>query len=101
VCRNPAIVKQVLKNAPDSVHKSLCNIALNAAKGDISFTQSQKRLFRKHRALILKLADKKVPLAQKRRAVQQSGSGFFIPALIGGVLSLLGSSVINKFTGGS
>jgi hypothetical protein len=91
----------VLKHAPDNVHKSLCNIALNAAKGDISFTKSQKKLFRKHRALILKLADKKVSLVQKRRAVQQSGSGFFIPALIGGVLSLLGSSVINKFTGGS
>jgi hypothetical protein len=101
VCRNPAIVKQVLKHAPNSVHKSLCNIALNAARGDISFTENQKKLFRKHRAIILKLADKNVSLAQKRRAVQQSGSGFFIPALIGGVLSLLGSSIINKFTGGS
>lgn len=89
----------MLKHSPDSVTKSLCNIALNATKGDITFTPQQKALFRKHRAQILKLANKQVSLAQKRRMLQQSGSGFFIPALIGGVLSLLGSNIISKIGG--
>lgn len=93
VCRNPKIVREILRSAPDSVIKAICNVALNALKGDVKLSASQKLLFKKHKRAILTLADRKKPLLQKRKVVQQSG-GFWIPALVGGILALLGSKVL-------
>lgn len=100
VCKHPSLVHQVLKHAPDSVVKGVCNVALNAVAGDVNFTPAQRKLFSRHRAAIYRLGDKKLSLATKRRVLNQHGSGFFIPALIGGVLSLLGSNIISKMGSG-
>lgn len=98
-CHDPEVVKVILKHASPGLLKSLCNIALNAVRGeDISFTPQQKKLFRKHKAAIVALANRDISLASKKRILQRGG-GFFIPALIGGVLSLLGSSIVSKIAG--
>jgi hypothetical protein len=99
VCRNPSTAHQVLKHSPDAVVKGVCNVALNAVSGDVRFTPAQRKLFSKHRAAIYRLSDKKLSLTRKRQVLHQRGSGFFIPALIGGVLSLLGSSIVSKIGG--
>jgi hypothetical protein len=99
ICKNPSVAHQVLKHSTDAVTKSVCNVALNAVKGDVHFTPAQRKLFGKHRTAIYRLANKNLSLAQKRKVLQQRGSGFFIPALIGGVLSLLGSNIISRIGG--
>lgn len=100
-CHDPDVVKLILKHASPGLVKTLCNIALNAVRGeDISFTPQQKKLFRKHKAAIVALANRDISLASKKRILVQRGGGFFIPALIGGVLSLLGSSIVSKIGSG-
>lgn len=95
VCHDPSTYRNVVRSASDPVIKTICNAALNVERGDIRLTQAQKKLFRQHRARIAKLTSRTVGLPAKRRLLEQRGSGFFIPALIGaaitGLTSLFGS----------
>lgn len=93
VCNNPAAYCSVVRASPDPVIKTICNAALNVERGDIKLTPSQKALFRQHRSQIAKLTSKKVGLLTKRRVLEQRGSGFFIPALIGAAISGLAGSL--------
>jgi hypothetical protein len=86
VCRNPKVLREILRTAPDGVIKAISNIALNALKGDVNLNASQKRLFRRHKATILGLCSKKKSLKQKRKLLQQRGGAFFLLPLIKGVL---------------
>jgi hypothetical protein len=80
------------------VIKTICNVALNALKGDVKLSAAQKQLFKRHRHTIQALSDRSKSLSKKRHLLQQKGGAFFIPALIGGVLSLLGSRLFGGAT---
>lgn len=96
ICRDHKVAQEVLRRAPPPVVKALCNVALNAVKGDIQFTPAQRKLFRKHKTAILTLSDRGKSIAAKRRVLQQRGSGIWIPALAGAITALLGNSLISR-----
>jgi hypothetical protein len=94
VCRDPKVVSSVIRSAPDSVIKTICNAALNVQRGGrVSLGNAEKVLFRKQSGRIAKLVSKKVSIAQKRKLLSQRGGAFWIPALIGAALGGLGSTL--------
>lgn len=97
VCRDPKAYSAVVKSAPDSVIRSICDAALNVQRNrHVSLTNPQKHLFRRHASSINLLASKKLPLLRKRRVVAQRGGAFWIPALIGAALGGLGSTLFGS-----
>ncbi len=105
--RNPRIQQLILRTTPVSVIKSICNAALNAQRGEIKLSSTQKRALTKYRALIETLVDESVPIERKRAnlvrstspaALKQKGKGigFLIPILLSTVLSTLGSTFMSN-----
>jgi hypothetical protein len=90
ICRDPKAFRSVVCSASDRVIKAICNAALNVERGEIRLSKRLKRLFRQHRKQISKLTSLRVSLKSKRKILQQQGSGFFIPALIGAAVQGLG-----------
>jgi hypothetical protein len=83
----------VLSHAPDSVVKTLSDISLNALKSPaVRLSRERKRLFRKHRSSIAKLADPSASIASKRKVLQRGGFPW-LPAIIATVVGALGSSL--------
>jgi hypothetical protein len=94
VCDCPRAYKRVIKAAPDSVIKSICNAAVNVERGDIGLTREQRRLFRAHRKRIAKLTSRDTSIGSKRKVIQSQHGGFpFIPILIGTALGALGGKL--------
>ena len=94
ICKDRCVNRKILERAPDSVIKNVCNAALNAERGDVKLTPSQKKLFAKHRGLISKLTNKKLSLATKRRIIQKGGIWpILIPAILSAVIGALGSAI--------
>jgi hypothetical protein len=94
VCQNQKALNSVLKAAPDTVIKTICNAALNVQRGsDVVLTNKQKQLFRKHGAQINKLVSPQASLKSKRKVLNQQGGAFWIPALIGAAATALGSAL--------
>ena len=94
VCKDRSVNRKILERAPDSVIKTICNAALNAQRGEVKLSKTQKQLFAKHRGLISKLTNRKLSVATKRRIIQKGG--FFqvlIPAILSAVLGALGSAI--------
>jgi len=100
ICRDPKAFRSVVCSASDRVIKAICNAALNVERGAIHLSRRLKYLFSEHRKEISKLTSLRVSLKSKRKILQQQGSGFFIPALIGaaiqGLGGLLGTLLSNK-----
>ena len=94
VCRDPAAYRAVLKTAPDSVIKTICDAALNVQRGgQVKLSVQEKKLFGRHRKAIESLVSKTAPIAKKRKVLSQRGGAFFIPALIGAALGGLGMTL--------
>lgn len=104
---NPRIQQLILRTTPASVIKSICNAALNAQRGEIRLSASEKRALSKHRGLIEALVDEQVPVERKRanliRSTSSSSSGLkqkgkgigvLIPILLSAVLSAIGPSFL-------
>lgn len=107
VVPNRQVLKTVLKSAPDQVIKSISNAAINAMRGDVNLTSTQKRLFAKQRTLFNKLVSPNIKIKQKKNILVNQRGGLFpiIPILLGTVLGSLGShflagSRINPFSSG-
>lgn len=96
-CPHESVYKPVLKTAPDSVIKTICNAAYNVAHGDVHLTPAQKKLFAKHRKEIACLTSTKCSLQRKRKLlVNQKGGLFWLAPLIGTAISALGSALFNR-----
>jgi hypothetical protein len=96
VVNDPQILKLILQKAPDSVVRSISDVALNALKGDVTLTPAQQKLFSRHRQPIVKLAQQGVGLKQKRKLLVQRGGFAWIPALIGGIAGILGGKLFDR-----
>ncbi len=96
VVNDPNVLKHVLQKAPDSVVKSISDVALNALKGDVDLSQAQRKLFAKHRKPIVALAQRGVGMKQKRKLLVQKGGFAWIPALIGGIAGILGGKLFDR-----
>lgn len=93
----PKITKELLKLAPPDVLKLLSNTAIVTSKGNINLTPNQKRLFARKRKFFDVLANRTVPLDQKRRFLVQHGGAAFIPILLSAVLPFVGELILNAF----
>ncbi len=90
------VLKQVLQHAPDSVVKSISDVALNAIKGPVDLTPAQRKLFARYRTPIGKLAQRGLGIKQKRKLLLQKGGFAWIPALIGGIAGILGGKLFDR-----
>ena len=96
VVKDRQLLKHVLQKAPDSVVKSISDVALNALKGPVDLTPAQRKLFARHRKPIATLAQRGVGIKKKRQLLQQSGGFAWIPALIGGIAGILGGKLFER-----
>jgi hypothetical protein len=96
VAPDQTVLRQVLQKAPDSVVKSISDVALNAIKGPVDLTPAQRKLFARHRGPIGKLAQRGVGIKQKRKILLQKGGFAWIPALIGGIAGILGGKLFDR-----
>jgi hypothetical protein len=96
VAPNEVALRTAIKTAPDSVIKSLSDIALNAAKGHINIPPAHKNKLSRNRKAILALTKKNVSIRRKRRILTQKGGFAWIPALVGTVISILGRRLFDK-----
>ncbi len=97
VCKEPKLYKVLLHKAPEPVIKTICNAALNASRGDVQLTPTQKKLFSKHSKLFETLSSRQVTIKKKRNILNQRGNGLpLIPIILSTVLSSLGSLIFDK-----
>ena len=99
VNKDPTALRATLKNAPDSVIKTICNIALNAQQGDVAIRPFLKRILHRHKNKIHALVSQTRPLKSKRRLLQHGGFAF-LPVLLAAVLPTLGGLVFDKILNG-
>ena len=66
----------------------LCECAKNLLKGCVPLSSKQKKALSRRKLSLRNLAKKKVPLKKKRRIIQTGG---FLGALLGPIISVLGS----------
>jgi hypothetical protein len=64
---------------------------LNVLNGNVSLTSCSKRKLQKHKTVLRKVVDKRVPLSAKKHLIVQKG-GFLLP-LLTAVLPALASYV--------
>jgi len=93
VCKDPDLVKHIIRASPDSVVKTICNAALNVERGDVGLTEADKRRLRRHRKGIALLTSRKVSLKRKRQALTAGGRqrGGFLPLLAAAIPAILGA----------
>ena len=93
---NPHVVSSVIANSSDPVIKSICNAALNVAKGSVHLKKKQKKILSANRELIQQLIQKGEPVQAKRKILVQSGGSVLaalVPTILSVVLSSLGSAL--------
>ena len=91
--KNPKIIK-CISSSPEKVIKSICNAAVNVAKGDVVLNPLQKKLFASNRKFFDSLIREGEPVKKKKSILIQKGSvivALVIPAILSAVLSSLGS----------
>jgi len=91
---NPKLRKAILTNSKGELVKTLSECSLNLLRGNVKVTPCQKRKLHKHRAVLRKLADRRVSLASKKKTVVQRG-GFLLP-LLGAVLPTIASLIFKS-----
>ena len=91
VCRDPRVRKSIITHSPDALIKTICNAALNVERGEIVLTKKQKEALRKYKSQINKLTSRTIPVAKKRKILNQKGGAFpIIPLILSAALSALG-----------
>ena len=96
VCTDTYIVKTVLQYASKKVIKSICNAAINAARGDVSISDKLKRYFQSYRKVFKVLIDRKIGYQYKSNFILHNrlGSHKLIPPLLSCVLASIGNTFI-------
>jgi hypothetical protein len=87
--------KQLIKNASREELKSLCECAFNLVKKSVKPTPAQLRQLSqpKVKKLVYHLADRRFPLAKKRKLLIQAGGGFPFALLAPIVTTILGGLI--------
>ena len=96
ISREPNANGKIIKGAPSSVIKTICNAAENVLHGNVLLTPKQREVFKKHKKLILKLRTRKIPIKKKRELILQDGGAFWIPLLLSAALSALGPLLFQR-----
>ena len=86
----PATAKAVIKAADKELINTICECCLNVLKGNVPLTSQQKKKLAVHKSTLRTLAQKKVSLHRKKRALTQRG-GALLGALAAPIIGLLGT----------
>ena len=97
-CKHPPSVSSVLKTAPDTIVKTICNAAHNFHYNPtVRLSPTHRNLFRRYKRKISVLGDRKKSLRVKRRLlIQRGGALLFLPVLLGSALATLGARLFAK-----
>ena len=98
-CKDPKIIKQILRSADKAVVKEICNAAYNITEGDLPLSQKEKQLFRKRRPVIRFLTSKTLGFSGKQKRIQRGGLPILaalIPFILSTVLSSVGSALFKQ-----
>ena len=71
--------KAIISNCDRELVNSICECVLNVLNGNVKLTGCVTRKLRKHKAVLRKVADKRVPISGKKLIVQRRG--FLLPLL--------------------
>jgi len=88
---NPAQRNQLIRTASQDQLNSVCECAHNILRSNVPLSSDQIRKLRKHRSVVYRIADKRVPLGQKRKILEQNGGA--IAAILIPVISAIASAV--------
>ena len=89
--------KAFIQAADKNTVNGLCECCLNILKGNVPLTSAQKRRLGKHKQTLRLLARKKrLSLRVKKKALLQKGG--FLGALLGPIISTVGSLLLGGLT---
>ena len=89
----PKLRKAIVSNCDrELMHISEC--VLNVRNGNVRLSDCVARMLRKHRTVLRKVADRRVPLSGKKKLIVQRG-GFLLP-LLGAVLPAIASLIFKQ-----
>lgn len=86
--------KRLLRECSPDALKALCELALNALKGNIPLNPRQLKALKKAKACI-KALFRKSTTSKKKRLILQRGRGFLLP-LLGAAIPLLTSLITGR-----
>jgi len=91
----PKLRKAIISNCNKELVNSIIECILNVLKGNVKLAGCNTRKLRKHKVTLRKVADKRVPLATKKRLIIRRG-GFLIPLLSTVVPAIASLNVSSK-----
>ena len=89
--------KQLIKIGNSDQINSVCECAFNILRKNITLNPTQLSKLRRYRKFVYRVADKKIPISQKRKALEQSGG--FLPALLAPILGVALGGIVEKIIG--
>ena len=93
----PTARPEVIRTAPHSVIKSICNAACNAAYNPrVRLSPAQRKFLGRYRKQIGVLTSRAYNLRKKRHTLQTGGVLPFLPVLLGSALATLGAHIFAK-----
>ena len=71
-CKHPESISRIIAKSLDNVIQSICDAALNSARGDISLKPKEKKILGSHRILIERLIQMGETAKSKRHLINQT-----------------------------
>jgi len=90
---HPKLRKAIITNCNRELVNNISECILNVLYGNVKLSGCSSRKLRKYKALPRKVADKRVPLSNKKKLIVQRG-GFLLP-LLSAVLPAIASLIIS------
>ena len=78
--KNTKLRKAILEYADADLINALCECAHNILRGTVRLTPREKVRLRKYKNKLRLLANRRLPIARRRREIKQNGG--FLPALL-------------------
>jgi len=76
----PKLRKAIISNCDRELVNSICECVLNVLNGNVKLSGCVTRKLCKHKAVLRKVADKRVTISSKKKLIVQRG-GFLLPLL--------------------
>lgn len=93
---NSKQIKALLKSAPPSVLKIICNASLIATKAEIKFDRKLQIYFRSNEKYFKLLNDKSISLSNKRKTLSSRSGTNFLITLLESIISIVGDHLFQK-----
>lgn len=71
----------MLENACDDFVMCLCEISQNTLNSTVPLTNCQYKKLLRHKSILRKLIDKKIPVKKKKSVILRQKGGFILPLL--------------------